>query len=299
MRAVGDGSGRRPSRAADERAGVSGALPGPPVPPFGVGGARPLPGSRRGDDGAESAAGPSRSAIKGDPPARPPRSSRRLLSRRGEAPSRRREVTAAAPPRSAASRRGIPAAAQRGIPAAETRRFHAGPGRRRKEGGGGKAERGNGSSRGPSAPRSRAGKPPPTHPPAHRRVSPTRRAAPRPPPPASAEEAGRGRGRGPVTMAPPGAIFTLPRLYLVWPDRNRGAKNSAARPPAPRYRRRRSMGSGPASSRARGQRLNLATPLASMTRPPCVSAPRPAPWSGARRVLCVDWPRRREDGVPP
>lgn len=166
-------------------------------------------------------------------------------------------------------------------------------------GGVGKAGRGNGSSRGPSAPRSRAGKPPPTHPPAHRRVSPTRRAAPRPPPPASAEEAGRGRGRGPVTMAPPGAIFTLPRLYLVWPDRNRGAKNSAARPPAPRYRRRRSMGSGPASSRARGQRLNLATPLASMTRPPCVSAPRPAPWSGARRVLCVDWPRRREDGVPP
>lgn len=270
----------------------------PSVPPFGVGGARPLPGSRNGDDsdgarkvpparvgapskgipppgllappGAYSAAGgrPRAAAVRSPPPPR-----RAPLRHAGVSP----------PPPSGASPRRKHAASTRDPDGGED------------EGGMGRGER--------FVPQSLRSTEPGGETPSH---APTRAlpgvadpeggpAAP----PVSAEEAGRGRGRGPVTMAPAGAIFTLPRLYLVWPDRNRGAKNSAARPPAPRYRRRRSMGCGPAPSRARGQRLNLATPLASMTRPPCVSAPRPAPWSGARRVLCVDWPRRREDGVPP
>lgn len=126
-----------------------------------------------------------------------------------------------------------------------------------------------------------------------------------------AEEAGRGRGRGPTTMGLAGAINTRPRLYLVWPDHNRGrggdggvSKNSAARPPAPppppplNGLRLRPLPRAIPIALHGARRLNLATPLASMTRLPCVSPLRPAPRNGARRVLCVDWPRRHEDGVP-
>lgn len=223
--------GRRLEEAAEPRGGRArgwerGAAG---TPRFGVGGAQPIPGSQNGDDsdGARKVP-PARvgAPSKGIPPPgllAPPGA----YSAAGGRP-RAAAVRSPPPPRRAPLRHaGVSPPPPSG---ASPRRKHAASTRVPDEGG---WRRGNGSSRSPSAPRSRAGKPPPAHPPTRCRVSPTRRAAPRPPP-VSAEQAGRGRERSPVTMAPAGALFLPSRAYIWFGRTATGGPKIAPRSRPPR-----------------------------------------------------------------